>query len=200
MTTFIQIHKLSSQPKYVMEKILLEYNRYDDNINGVDGPLYEAIEMLRSNFLDNKEVVYHFNLLPWKWLKFRSCIILIVELKTHHMLRAPLHFSMFFTFHFYSWIFKSLVHANLHCNNVMMMASEEDEDDDASRRGGDRRSRSFRGVLKTKLSVFFFSFCPCVQYSLKLCLCFCCNPLTYSPPNFIIRLFLSIFRLTAETT
>ena len=43
-------------------------------------------------------------------------------------------------------IFKSLVHANLHCNNVMMVASEEDEDDDASRRGGDRRSRSFRGI------------------------------------------------------
>lgn len=49
---------------------------------------------------------------------------------------------------FFVLIMQSLVHAALHCNNVMMMESEEDDDDDTSRRGGDRRTRSFRGALQ----------------------------------------------------
>ena len=49
---------------------------------------------------------------------------------------------------------QSLVHAALHCNNVMMMESEEDDDDDTSRRGGDRRTRSFRGALQLHYLLF----------------------------------------------
>jgi hypothetical protein len=48
------------KPQDAMEKILTEYNRFDDSSDGVDGPLYQAIKILQSNFLNNKEVNFIF--------------------------------------------------------------------------------------------------------------------------------------------
>ena len=66
MTYYFPFYLHFSQPKDVMEKILSEYNRFDDNSDGVDGPLYEAIEILQSNFLNNKEVNHLFKSVSMK--------------------------------------------------------------------------------------------------------------------------------------
>lgn len=42
---------------------------------------------------------------------------------------------------------QSLLHADLHSNNVMMLV-DEGKEDDPSQRSGDRRSRAFKGAVR----------------------------------------------------
>jgi hypothetical protein len=63
-----------------MEKTLTEYNRFDDSSDGVDGPLYQAIKMLQSNFLNNKEVnfIYHYICVTMFVIYFLICLLTLL--------------------------------------------------------------------------------------------------------------------------
>ena len=93
---FINFYRIFRQPKDIMEKILSEYNRFDDSSNGVHGPLYEAIEMLRSNFLDNKEVDLSFKSICTKM----ALSSYFPFFPSHHLIEnsfsSSLHSSTFF--------------------------------------------------------------------------------------------------------